>query len=419
MKLRATFSAVSVALLTLVPAAAAYQSYLQAPAVASYNVTSAGFTVECWVKVRDQPGFDPRIIRCVGPTEGPCGDSSSEVWQLWICKESACLPKGGVYFGLQDNGVCVGEVLSTVSITDGQYHHIAGTYDGAFVRVYVDGALSNSRPQSGLNVQVSGGKLVVGNSTGYNNQFDGQIDEVRIWSVARSDSQIASAMATEITPGPGLVGYWRLNGNGTDISVGGNTLVPSPNGGITFVAGQLNQAADISNPDTPPCSTLLAAAQGVAASSGERCLVRVSWQDVAGETGYRIYRNGGLAGSVAADVLQFNDEVPAGTYDYCVAAYDSCGESARTCATGTSASPPAFLGTNGNYYERVTVPFFTWTASKAAAESYRFLEHPGHLATVSDGVENSFLVQLGAPNYWLGGFQSPNSPNPAANWQWV
>jgi hypothetical protein len=165
---------------------------------------------------------------------------------------------------------------------------------------------------------------------------------------------------------------------------------------------------------------LAAPPQGVAASSGARCMVRVTWQDLSGEMGYRIYRNGSMAGSVAADVLQFNDVVPAGTYDYCVAAFDSCGETARSCATGSSASPPSlFLGTNGNYYERVTVPFFTWTASKAAAESYRFLDEPGHLATVSNGVENDFLAQLGAPNYWLGGYQDPNGTNHAANWHWV
>lgn len=44
-----------------------------------------------------------------------------------------------------------------------------------------------------------------------------------------------------------LAAYRRMNGDGTD-SVGANTLVP--NGTATFVAGRLNQTADLANP--PP-----------------------------------------------------------------------------------------------------------------------------------------------------------------------
>ena len=226
-------------LLALMPATAPAQSYLQAPAGASYNATSSGFTVECWARVRSEPGFDPRIIRCVGPTEGPCGNSSVEVWELYICKSSCA--SGTVHFGMQHAGVCY-DVPGNTAVNDGSYHHLAATYDGAVASLYVDGALDGSVPIAGLNVLVSGGKVVVGNSTAYNNAFDGQVDEVRIWSVARSQSQIASAAATEISPQPGLEGYWRLNGDGTDL-VGGNTLVA--NGAVTFVAGKLNQAADI------------------------------------------------------------------------------------------------------------------------------------------------------------------------------
>ncbi len=233
---------ICIALLSLAPAMARSQSYLQTPATAGFNVTAAGFTVECWAKVRSEPGYDPRIVRCIGPTEAPCGNAQLECWELFICKASACTP-GEPYFALTHGGVCH-ELQANRGIVDGAYHHVAGTYDGTTMSIYVDGVPSGSLVAPGAYASVAGGKLVVGNATAYNNPFDGQIDELRVWSLARTQGQIASAMSTEIAPQAGLAGYWRLNGDGTDL-IAAATLVPS--GVITWVPGELNQAADISN----------------------------------------------------------------------------------------------------------------------------------------------------------------------------
>jgi hypothetical protein len=255
---------VSVALVALMPAATAaatsaptsapeiLKNYLQAPAIASYNAGSSGFTVECWAQVWKGGGdADPGIIRCRGPVDGGCGNTSVEVWELWMSTNLSSL--GTVYWSIVDSGVCR-ELQSTSGIYDDAYHHVAGTYDGATMRIYIDGVLSNSLSVSGLNVQVAGGEVRVGNSS-YAKGLHGQIDEVRIWSVARTQSQIAADMTTEIAPGAGLVAYWQLNGNGTDL-VDANTLVPI--GTVPFDEGRLNQAAYIINPfilpPYPDCS---------------------------------------------------------------------------------------------------------------------------------------------------------------------
>ncbi len=173
------------------PARAA--DYFEAPHV-NCNVTSSGFTVECWVKVRSKPGYDPRIVRCVGPVERFCGDGLSEIWDLAVCNLSGgiCAP-GKVYFATVDAGVCY-EVASSVTIDDGGYHHVAGTYDGAFIRIFVDGIERGALPASGLGINVGGGHMTVGNSTLHDNGLDGQIDELRVWNVARSASQISADM---------------------------------------------------------------------------------------------------------------------------------------------------------------------------------------------------------------------------------
>jgi hypothetical protein len=44
------------------------------------------------------------------------------------------------------------------------------------------------------------------------NQYDGGLDEIRMWNVARTQAQIQAAMAVELTGvEAGLVAYWRFN----------------------------------------------------------------------------------------------------------------------------------------------------------------------------------------------------------------
>jgi hypothetical protein len=63
--------------------------------------------------------------------------------------------------------------------------------------------------------------------------------------------------------------------------------------------------------------------------SGSDYSVTLSWNDNANnETGFRIYRNGGLVGTVGANVTQFTDNPPyGGPYNYVVKAYNGVGES--------------------------------------------------------------------------------------------
>ena len=60
--------------------------------------------------------------------------------------------------------------------------------------------------------------MFIGESPGFPGRvFNGKIDEVRIWNIARSQSQIQNTMNTILTseyyssPDSGLAGYWRLD----------------------------------------------------------------------------------------------------------------------------------------------------------------------------------------------------------------
>lgn len=87
-----------------------------------------------------------------------------------------------------------------------------------------------------------------------------------------------------------------------------------------------------------------------------------------------------------------------------------------------SAAPVQWAG-NGHFYEVISVPgSLSWEAASAAA-----VARGGTLATLTSQAENDFVFALadnatfwaGSSGPWLGGFQSPATADPAANWQWV
>ena len=67
--------------------------------------------------------------------------------------------------------------------------HLAVTYDGATLRLYVNGVQVSSRAQTG-NLVTSANPLQIGGDSIYGQYFQGTIDEVRIYNQALSPSEI-------------------------------------------------------------------------------------------------------------------------------------------------------------------------------------------------------------------------------------
>lgn len=104
------------------------------------------------------------------------------------------------------------DFYSTTSVTDGNWHHVAATYDGINAKIYIDGILENQL----------GGTANLNNSTysvsiGENLQmlgryFTGNMDDIRIWNTARTVTQINAAMSCELQGNEsGLVAYYQFN----------------------------------------------------------------------------------------------------------------------------------------------------------------------------------------------------------------
>jgi Concanavalin A-like lectin/glucanases superfamily len=131
-------------------------------------------------------------------------------------------------------------------------------FDGSAWHLYRNGTLAASAPDTTgpVNVQAN---WAIGASSSGDRFFYGVIDEVRIWNIARSASDIAAGLTQPVTGHePGLVGFWRpgLPGNfhysdqppATQAWVQGSpTPVPGPFPSFTALFGvdsQLVASAD-------------------------------------------------------------------------------------------------------------------------------------------------------------------------------
>jgi hypothetical protein len=92
-----------------------------------------------------------------------------------------------------DGGQTFGDLVGGASVADGQWHQLAGVYDGATSEyLYVDGQLADSSGSATLPVLGSGGDVWIGDAPGHAayQAFNGVIDEVSIFGAALSQAQI-------------------------------------------------------------------------------------------------------------------------------------------------------------------------------------------------------------------------------------
>jgi len=116
------------------------------------------------------------------------------------------------------------DIASTTSVNDGAWHHIAGVKNGSSYLIYVDGVLENSATDT----HSMGGSTYnfhIGHHGGWNQYFNGQIDEVRVWDDARTASEISGNMNTELTGSESnLIAYYNMNaGSGTSLTDNSST----------------------------------------------------------------------------------------------------------------------------------------------------------------------------------------------------
>lgn len=69
-----------------------------------------------------------------------------------------------------------------------KWHHLVGTYDKTTIKLYINGVLVNSKAHS-TSMTVNNNPILIGKS-GYNEFFNGKIDDLRIYDRAISDAEV-------------------------------------------------------------------------------------------------------------------------------------------------------------------------------------------------------------------------------------
>jgi concanavalin A-like lectin/glucanase superfamily protein/fibronectin type III domain protein len=143
-----------------------------------------------------------------------------------IAKERA---GGGLPYGVETNGGVPGGYVTsgshasawgTTALAANAWTHVGMTYDGANVRLYLNGGLVATRPQTGA-LTASSGALSIGGSATWGEWFRGRIDDVRVYSRPLTAAEVQTDLTQPVVsakppPASSLVGAWSFDaGSGT------------------------------------------------------------------------------------------------------------------------------------------------------------------------------------------------------------
>jgi hypothetical protein len=129
-------------------------------------------------------------------------------WSLW----TGLAVSGNKYGARITTSGSGGVTLNSGISSDALWHHLALTYDGTTADLYVDGALTASAPATGtLDYGTADQPLVFWNSSVLHDvsSWTGQMDDVRVYGSALSQTQIQSLMTTPVYPLGGGSNYSR------------------------------------------------------------------------------------------------------------------------------------------------------------------------------------------------------------------
>ena len=181
-------------------------------------------TVTAWIKPTNFPNGPAAIIY---KGDRQTLDINNQSYVLWLQED------GTIRFTSSPTSQEGRTMLSAPGIIGlNAWHHVAGVIDGNknIIKLFIDGTEVAIRDFGRGSFYKSQYPLRIGASHEKGMDyatFEGEIDEVRIWNVARTEAEIREGMNTKLkSDEPGLVGYWAFDeeteGYISDISPNGN-----------------------------------------------------------------------------------------------------------------------------------------------------------------------------------------------------
>jgi hypothetical protein len=139
---------------------------------------TGGVTVAAWIKVN---AFDKPWQAIITKGDNTYRiQRNNEASTLEFACTGLHIPNGNQY----------GSLFGNKAITSGEWHHVAGVYDGKKMGLYVDGALDASQDASG-SINTNDALVQIGANTQMQDRFwNGLIDEVRLCNFGLTEAQV-------------------------------------------------------------------------------------------------------------------------------------------------------------------------------------------------------------------------------------
>ncbi len=134
-------------------------------------------SMEAWVKFNATAADS---VRLVGK-----GNGNNRNYGLWLMTDGSILNQ------FQNASATAYNCQTTAKVNDGAWHHVAGTYDGATMKVYIDGVEAASYACGAITPVTSSDPLTIA----YGNAgaaLNGAVDEVKVYNVALTADQVGS-----------------------------------------------------------------------------------------------------------------------------------------------------------------------------------------------------------------------------------
>jgi hypothetical protein len=148
---------------------------------------SSALTIEMWIKPTVQQ-YTATVQSLASRWDFPSQDDSARSYFLYLDASS------NLVFETDELSTRSPEVLRAATpLGDGEFHHVAATWDTSVITLYVDGTVVGTAPsQGGTLNRAAATPFRLGSQGGAGSQFrfDGLIDEPSVWSRALSAAEI-------------------------------------------------------------------------------------------------------------------------------------------------------------------------------------------------------------------------------------
>lgn len=189
------------------PRALSFNGSTQYLNAGQFNLSGNALTFEGWVKVNAfKTGF-PYISSVLGIE---VGDSNSAMLRFG----DGNLANNKLQFILSFGSSQV-KLNSNTGLNTNTWYHIAATYDGASMKLYINGALDASASSSGN--FTANGILYIARNYDNSRALNGSLDEFRVWKKALTPQEILDNKCNVGASSTGLEANWKMDegsGNG-------------------------------------------------------------------------------------------------------------------------------------------------------------------------------------------------------------